>query len=256
MQLVVGPFAFSAPTTCHPSFVFFPTGWKGKPCRTSLSARRWRYWTPRIRSMCPWRWENSLSLRCSNNFSQVRSRVRTLMIVWSFCVLRLGTTRIRSGWKSRLSFSDCHTAWFFFADSSYIVLSFLPWRARALANVLRITVVPASLSTTTLPFLVFPFADINRTLTTGRILFLLRAEVAEVRRVVGGFADDLLWARWWRKWVHPFVPPLSFDLHSPVTRPLFRQEPLMVVSCMQESASIGPLENVGQLTIRWFSKHI
>ena len=38
----------------------------------------------------------------------------------------------------------------------------------------------------------FSFADINRTLTTSRLLFLLKPEVAEVRRVVGGFIDDLL----------------------------------------------------------------
>ena len=62
----------------------------------------------------------------------------------------------------------------------------------ALANVLQITVVPVPLSTKTLPSLVFPLTDLNKTLTAGMVLFLLRAEVAEVRRTVGGFADDSL----------------------------------------------------------------
>ena len=95
------------------------------------------------------------------------------------------------------------------------IVSRFPCSPRALAKSLRIALVPAPLSTRTLPSRILPFADLKPTLTTGIMLFWSRIDVAELAD--GGSACRRRWKR-----LHPFFPHFSFDLHSLDTWPLFR----------------------------------
>ena len=87
------------------------------------------------------------------------------------------------------------------------IFSRFPCRPRALAKSFRITIVPALLSTRTLPSWILPFPDLKWTPTTGIMLLRSNADVAEIPG--GGPA----WRRQLWKRLHLSCVHFSFDLH-------------------------------------------
>lgn len=218
-RLMVGSSVLeSGPMTCHPNLVRLATGWKGKP---SLSAWRWLYWTSRIKSIGPARCANSMSLRWSDDFNHVRLRLSTFIIVWSSSWASMGKVTFPfSGEIQNLTLRLLLWLMRSPPTTAMSILFCFSCRPRSRAKYFRITVVPAPLSMRTLPSRTPPLADLNLIVTTGMMLSLSGADVAELSGSVGGSECN---SRWWKR-EQPFLPHFTFDLQSLVTWPLFKHE--------------------------------